>query len=291
MFAGFTTTRITTSSIEIFLRYGGSGPPVLLLHGYPQTHVMWHLVAPQLTEYFTVVAPDLRGYGDSAKPVGDPEHLQYAKRTMAADQVEVMERLGFKRFAVVGHDRGARVGHRMALDYPERVSHFAALDIVPTHHMYTTFNREVATAYYHWFFLIQPFDVPEHLIGADPQYYLRRSLGGWGGGFSFFAPEALDEYERCFCDPATIHATCEDYRAAASIDLQHDDADRDRRIDCPMLVLWGADSVVGKHYAVVDVWRRYAEHVQGQALPGGHFLAEEQPDDVAQALRRFLRQG
>jgi haloacetate dehalogenase len=288
MLDGFARTRIETASVTIQVAHGGEGPPVLLLHGYPQTHVMWHLVAPVLAERFTVIATDLRGYGDSDKPTGDPEHRRYARRTMANDQVEVMSALGFDRFAVVGHDRGGRVGHRMALDHPDRVTCLAVLDIVPTHHVFATVDQFMATKYYHWFFLAQPFDLPERLIGADPLHYLHRKIGGWGTGLDVFAPAALAEYERCF-DTATIHASCEDYRAAATIDLEHDAADRDRPLEMPVLALWGERGVVHQAYDVLDVWRGSARHVRGGPIAAGHYLAEERPTETASALSAFLR--
>jgi haloacetate dehalogenase len=288
MFEGFETERIRTSGAEIHLRMAGDGPPVLLLHGYPQNHVMWHKLAPALAERFTVVAADLRGYGRSAKPPGGPDHEAYSKRAMARDQVEVMAELGFERFAVVGHDRGARVTHRMALDHPERVVKAAVLDIAPTYTMYQRANRDFATAYYHWFFLIQPFDLPERLIGGDPDYYLERKIGQWSKTDGCFTPEAVAEYQRCFRDPATIHATCEDYRAAAGIDLEHDEADLERKIACPLLVLWGREGVIERSYDVLAVWRERADDVRGQALPCGHFLAEEAPEDTLAALEAFL---
>lgn len=289
MFEGFERSLVETREAEINLVRGGSGPPVLLLHGYPQTHAMWHRVAPLLAGSFTVVAADLRGYGDSSKPEGDPDHARYSKRAMAADMVEVMDSLGFGSFAVIGHDRGARVGHRMALDHPERVTKLAALDIVPTRHVFETVGKKLATAYYHWFFFIQPYDLPERMIGADPSYYLRKKLGGWGTSLEAFAPEALAEYERCF-DHHTIHASCEDYRAAASIDLVHDEADRDesRKIVCPLLALWGGRGVMEKIYDVEAVWREYASDVRGKPLDAGHYLAEERPEETVQELRSFL---
>ncbi|MEM8534769.1 MAG: alpha/beta hydrolase [Chloroflexota bacterium] len=287
MFVGFTNTQITTSSATINLVYGGSGPPVLLLHGYPQTHVMWHRVALRLAEHFTVVAADLRGYGDSSKPHGGDGHVNYSKRAMAQDQAEVMQELGFKRFAVVGHDRGARVSHRLALDYPDRVQRLVVLDIVPTYHIYTNVNRDLAASYYHWFFLIQPYDLPERLIGADPIYYLRKKMGMWLG-IDFIAPEALAEYERCFNNPDMIHASCEDYRAAATVDLLHDEADRQRKLDCPLLALWGEKGTMHRVYQPLEVWREYAHDVQGQAMPTGHFIAEEAPEETVQALVAFL---
>ncbi len=291
MFETFERVRVEAGDAEINLVRGGEGPPVLLLHGYPQTHSMWHAVAPRLAEDFTVVATDLRGYGDSSKPFGSEDHATYSKRAMATDQVRVMESLGFPAFAVVGHDRGGRVGHRMALDHPDRVTRLAVLDIVPTRHVYATVGRELATAYYHWFFFIQPYDLPETLIGADPGYYLRKKLGGWGTGLDAFAPEAFAEYERCFSDPATIHASCEDYRAAASIDLVHDDADRDegRKVACPLLALWGDRGAMGRLYDVENVWREYAADVLGGPIDAGHFLAEERPDETAKNLATFLR--
>ena len=288
MFEGFDRVRIETQGATISAVYGGEGPPVLLLHGYPQTLAMWHLAAPLLAESFTVVAADLRGYGDSSKPDGGRDHSGYSKRTMATDQVEVMRRLGFDSFAVVGHDRGGRVAHRMALDHPQKITQFAVLDIVPTHWVFATANKELATYYYHWFFLIQPYDLPEHLVGADPDHYLRRTLGGWGTGTDLFTPEAYAEYERCFRDPETIHAMCEDYRAAATIDLEHDEADRDRKVGCPLLALWGESGVVEKLYDVPGVWREYASDVRGRALPAGHFLAEERPEETARELISFL---
>jgi haloacetate dehalogenase len=289
MFEGFERVRVETKEVTIDGVRGGDGPPVLLLHGYPQTHAMWHLVAPLLAEYFTVIATDLRGYGDSSKPEDGTDHAGYSKRAMAADQVAVMRELGFDSFAIVGHDRGGRVAHRMALDYPETVTKLTVLDIVPTYHVFATADRELATYYYHWFFLIQSYDLPEHLIGADPDYYLRSSLGGWGTGIDLFAPEAYAEYERCFRDPETIHASCEDYRAAATIDLAHDEADRNRKVESPLLALWGERGVLERLYDVLEVWREYASDVRGRALPAGHFLAEERPEETAEELASFLR--
>ncbi|MDP8925920.1 MAG: alpha/beta hydrolase [Actinomycetota bacterium] len=288
MFEGFERIQIETRGATINAVRGGEGPPVLLLHGYPQTLAMWHLIAPRLTASFTVVATDLRGYGDSSKPEGREEHVGYSKRAMAADQVEVMRTLGFDSFAAVGHDRGGRVAHRMALDHPQSVTRLAVLDIVPTRHVFETADKELAMAYYHWFFLSQPYDLPERLIGADPDYYLRKKLGGWGTGFDSFASEAYAEYERCFRDPRTIHASCEDYRAAATIDLEHDGVDRDRKVGCPLLALWGEQGVVERLYDVLGVWRGYASEVRGRALPCGHYLAEERPEETAEELVTFL---
>jgi haloacetate dehalogenase len=290
MFEGFTRIQLATSGARINLAYAGSGPPVLLLHGYPQTMAMWHQVAPRLAEHYTVVVADLRGYGDSSKPAGGDDFRGYSKREMAHDQIDIMQQLGFARFALVGHDRGGRVGHRMALDAPAAVSHLAVLDIVPTYHVYTTIDQMMATAYYHWFFFIQPFDLPEHLINSDPIYFLHHTLGGWGSSLAAFAPEALAEYERCFI-PDMIHASCDDYRAGASIDMQHDAADRDRRIECPLLALWGSRGWVGKQYDALAVWQDYARDVRGQALDAGHFLVEERPEETVAALRAFLQEA
>ena len=289
MFEGFERERIQTSETELELVRWGEGPPVLLLHGYPQTHAMWHLLAPRLAEDFTVVAADLRGYGDSSKPFGEEDHSTYSKRAMAGDQAAVMESLGFDSFAVVGHDRGGRVAHRMALDFPDRVTKLAVLDIVPTRHIFETVGKELATAYYHWFFYIQPYDLPETLIGGNPSYYLRKKLGGWGTSLETFTQEALAEYERCF-DTATIHASCEDYRAAASIDLTHDGKDQDEghKVECPLLALWGGRGVMERLYDVEAVWREYATDVRGKPLDAGHFLAEERPRKTMLELKEFL---
>jgi haloacetate dehalogenase len=287
---GFEPRRISTAGAEINLVIGGHGPPLLLLHGYPQTHAMWHRIAPRLAEHFTVVCTDLRGYGDSAKPPGEADHRTYAKRAMARDQVEVMDALGFKRFALAGHDRGGRVAHRLVRDHPERALRLALLDISPTATMYAKTDKAFATAYYHWFFLIQPYDLPERLIGADPAYYLRRKLGGWGSaGLSIFDPRAYAEYERCFLDPAMIHASCEDYRASATIDLEHDAADAARKIDCPLLVLWGTKGVVHSLFDPIADWSSVANDVRGRALASGHYLAEEVPDETYAELVAFLR--
>jgi haloacetate dehalogenase len=283
MFEGFTRTTIETGETTIRVCHGGSGPPLLLLHGHPQTHAMWHLVAPRLAQDFTVVAPDLRGYGDSGKPPTTPDHAPYAKRAMARDHVAVMHQLGFERFAVAGHDRGGRCAYRLALDHPERVRQLAVLDIVPTSEALRRADMAFALTYWHWFFLAQPADLPERLIQADPDaFYLRR-------GGHLFAPEALAEYRRCFHDPATIHAMCEDYRAGATIDFALDEADRGtRRLTCPVLVLWGRRGQLESAYDVLAVWRDWADDVRGRALDCGHYLPEEAPDETYAELYRFF---
>ena len=288
LFPGFTTRHVATAGARIHCEVGGSGPPLLLLHGYPQTHAMWHRIAPRLAERYTVVCSDLRGYGDSSKPDGGEGHVAYSKREMAKDQVEAMQALGFARFKLVGHDRGGRVAHRLCLDHPQAVERVAVLDISPTRLMYASSDMGFATAYYHWFFLIQPFDLPERLIGSDPVYYLRRKLGGLSSGLGVFDRRALAEYERCFADPATIHATCEDYRAAASIDLEHDAADAHARVQCPLLALWGEKGVVHRFFDPIADWKSVARDVRGKALASGHYLAEEVPEATLAALQAFF---
>jgi haloacetate dehalogenase len=288
MLDAFVSMQIQTKGASISVLKKGEGYPLLMLHGYPQTSAMWHKIAPRLAEAYTVVLADLRGYGDSSKPQGEPDHSNYSKRAMAQDMVTVMSKLGYEEFYVVGHDRGARVTHRMALDHSQRVKKAAVLDIIPTYKLYMTTDKEVATAYYHWFFLIQAFDYPEQMITAQPEYYLQRHFKQLAGDPSIFTSDAMAEYIRCFRDPACIHATCEDYRAAASIDLQHDEADMQYKIQCPLLALWGGNGFIGRKYDVLETWRERADNVQGHAISAGHHLAEEAPEETYQALRAFL---
>ncbi len=294
LFPGFSAEKRIANGVRLHVCHtvGQSGrQPLLLLHGFPQTHVMWHKVAPKLAQHFTLVIPDLRGYGDSDKPGGPPDHSAYSKRAMALDVIELMRGLGFESFFVCGHDRGARVAHRLALDHPRAVRRLMLLDISPTLTMYERTTMEFARLYYHWFFLIQPEPLPEKLIGADPIFYLRRKIGAWGSGATdFFDPRALAEYERCFNDPAAIHAMCEDYRAAATIDLEHDRADADRRIECPLRVLWGEYGVVHKLFTPLADWQAKARGtVNGRTTPSGHYIAEQVPDLLRDDMLEFFR--
>ena len=291
LFPGFTMRDVDVEGVKIHAAVGPrrDGPAVLLLHGYPQTHAIWHKTAPRLAERFNVVAADLRGYGDSAKPATAADHAPYSKRAMAADQVGLMRAIGHATFHMVGHDRGGRVGHRLAVDHPAAVRSLTVLDIAPTLAMYEQTSEDFARAYWHWFFLILPAPVPEKMIGADPAYLLRAKMGQGRAGLTPFAPEAFAEYERCFT-PEMVHASCEDYRAAAAIDLEHDRADRvaGRKVECPVLALWGAHGVVERCFAPMDEWRRVADDVRGRALPAGHYLPEEVPELVVEELERFL---
>ena len=277
-------------TITINAIVGGSGPPLLLLHGHPQTHVIWHRVAPRLAKHFTVVACDLRGYGESSKPQGAPDHANYSKRAMAADMVAVMQSLGFATFRVLAHDRGARVAHRLALDHPQAVERMALLDIAPTLAMYEQTSDTFARAYWHWFFLIQPPPLPERLIEADPAAYVRDVMGKRSAGLAPFDPRALAEYQRCLALPGAAHGICEDYRAAATIDLEHDRVDRDagNRLALPLMVLWGEQGVVGRCFDPLAEWQRVAADVQGGALPCGHYIAEEAPDMLLEHVLPFL---
>ena len=288
LFPGFERKQVDVSGASINLVHGGAGPAVLLLHGYPQTHCIWHRIAPLLAKKYTVVAADLRGYGDSSKPAGLPDHSNYSKRAMALDQVEAMQALGHSEFHLVGHDRGGRVAHRLALDHPQRVKKLAVLDISPTRTMLAHTDCAFAKAYFHWFFLIQPAPFPETLIGADPGFFMRYQMGRRHGGLQVFDAAAMAEYLRCFSDPATIHATCEDYRAAEAIDLEHDAADETKKIECPMLALWGRHGVIEQQFDCLADWRAVARDVRGEALDCGHYLPEERPEEVARHLENFL---
>ncbi len=287
MFEGFELSMIETAEVVIRVRHGGNGPPLLLLHGHPQTHAMWHKIAPRLARDFTVVAADLRGYGESSKPASTPDHAAYSKRAMARDQIEVMRKLGFEKFSVAGHDRGARCAYRMALDHPERVGKLAVLDIIPTGEAFRRADMEFGLKFWGWFFLAQPFPLPERLIGADPDfYYIHRR---WSELPAYFDQEAFADYRRAFHNPETIHAFCEDYRAGASIDFAQDEEDRGKkRINCPVLALWSGRDELEKWYDVLAIWRDWAEDVRGRALDCGHYLAEELPDETYAELHAFF---
>ena len=293
MFEDFTSAQIETPETMINLVYGGSGEPVLLLHGYPQTHVMWHKVAPMLAERYTVVAPDLRGYGDSGKPVVGDDPERYSKRRTGQDQLEVMSTLGHRSFHVVGHDRGARVGHRMALDAPERVRSFTTLDVAPSQAAFEAMDSSLAFAWFHWHLMRQPEPFPETLIGGNPKFYLDFLLERWTAVEGAITEEAYAEYLRCFSNPETIRASCADYRAI-DVDLAHDEADRGRKLTCPVLALWGGNMTkrpgwqTGRGLDMLRVWQERAENVQGRAIDCGHFLAEESPEETASEILKFL---
>jgi len=289
----FKEQRVSVKVTELYalVRPNPNKPALLLLHGYPQTHVMWHKVAPLLASDFALVLPDLRGYGDSAKPPSLPDAQNQSKRAMAQDMVELMDSLGYGTFHLAGHDRGARVAHRLCLDHPGNVLSACLMDIAPTRTTYALTNRAMATAYFHWFLLIQSAPLPERLISADPQFWLRGCLARWSmGDERAFAPEAVAEYVRCFADPETIRASCDDYRAAAGIDLRHDEADAQRRITAPLLILWGAKGFVGTNYDLMSIWRDKATDLRGAAIACGHFLPEEAPSALVEQLRPFLLQ-
>jgi haloacetate dehalogenase len=299
LFPGFDARTFDTGEAEIFARIGGKGPPLLMLHGYPQCHVMWHRIAAALAESFTCVIADLRGYGASSVPASRPDHEPYSKRAMARDMVAVMAQLGFDRFALAGHDRGGRVGYRLALDHGERVSRLAVLDIVPTHAMWHDFTVRLAMKTYHWLFLAQPEPLPETLIGAVPDYYLDTTIASWtkDNSLAAFDLATLDRYRQLFRDPARLHAACEDYRAGQSFDLAADEADvaAGRRIACPVFVLWGKAGIPGGSNGGEDgplaTWRNWAGNVDGAAIDAGHFVCEENPQATLAALLPFLRQG
>ena len=290
MLKNFISKKIKTTDALINTKIGGTGPPILLMHGYPQTHLMWHKIAPQLSKKFTVIVTDLRGYGDSSKPKTDNSHIVYSKKRMALDQVEVMKALGFEKFYAVGHDRGARVLHRMMIDNQNSVKKAVFMDIVPTLTMYNTADKNFAYNYYHWFFLTQPYDFPERLIGSDPEYYLRKKIKAWGKNKDFIPKEVFNEYLRCFSKKETIHASCEDYRASFTIDLEHDKNDYGNKIKNPIYVMWGEYGFVGNNYNVIDVWKEYATDVKGRGLPCGHYIPEESPDETLEFLLEFLNE-
>jgi len=282
--------RMDVNGLHLAVRVAGQGPALLLLHGHPQTHVIWHKLWPTLTQRFTCVAADLRGYGDSDKPPASPDHAAYSKRTMAADMVALMQGLGLSRFAVLAHDRGARVAHRLGLDYPDAVVRMMLLDIAPTLDMYEGTTRAFAQAYFHWFWLTQPVPLPERMIEADPVFYVRAIMGGRPGGLAHFAPEALAEYERCANLPGWATGVCEDYRASATIDLDHDRASRAAglRLRMPVRALWGKRGAVGRNFDVLGLWRQVADRVDGRALDAAHYLPEEAADALRQEAMAFF---
>jgi len=290
-FPGFETGRFASSGAQIHYRRAGAGEPVLLLHGYPQTHACWHAVAPALARHYTVVCADLRGYGDSSKPAGLTDHSNYSKRAMAQDMVELMASLGFERFHLVGHDRGGRVGHRLAADHPQRVHSLTVLDISPTLLMFERTDMEFARAYYHWFLMLQPPPLPEQMLAGKVPFNVLGRIGRDEPDLSKFDEEAVSEYVRCFADPAAIHASCEDYRAAGTIDLEHDRADRaaGRKLPMPMMALWGAQGVVGNMFDCLADWQAVSHNAIGRALPCGHFVPEEAPQETLAEIERFLQ--
>ena len=290
MFEGFTPQDIQGQAGAIHTLRGGQGAPLLLLHGHPQTHVMWHRVATDLARHFTVVLMDLRGYGDSVRPAADSAHMAYSKRAMAQDAMVVMRHHGFERFQVLAHDRGARVAHRLAADHPQAVQCMLLLDVAPTLAMYENTTEGFARAYWHWFFLIQPPPLPEALIAADPVRYIRSVMGKRHAGLAAFAPEAMAEYERCVQIPGSAESICEDYRASAGIDLDHDRADvaAGRRLDQPLRVLWGEHGAVGQNFDVLALWRERADEVSGRALSCGHYIAEEAPALLLEEALEFF---
>ncbi|MFM0737189.1 alpha/beta hydrolase [Paraburkholderia xenovorans] len=290
MFAGFTDASTQVDGIHLHAIRGGAGPALLLLHGHPQTHAIWHKVAPRLAQDFTVIAADLRGYGDSGKPQGAPDHSNYSKRRMAEDQVALMRAHGFEQFAVIAHDRGGRVAARMALDHPQAVTKLVTLDVAPTLAMYEQTSFAFARAYWHWFFLVRPAPFPETLINADPDLYLKQTIGARSAGLAPFTEAAYAEYLRCLSDPATAHGICEDYRASVTIDLEHDRESlaEARKIDCEFLALWGAQGVIEQCFEPLVEWRRWATRVSGEALPCGHYIPEEAPELLLDRVLPFL---
>ena len=291
MYRAFTQKRIHANGVEIHALIGGSGPPLLLLHGYPQSHLIWHRVAPELAKTFTVIVTDLRGYGLSAKPPGLPDHSNYSKREMARDQVEVMHQLGFDSFHLCGHDRGGRVAHRLTMDHPQAVKRLMLLDISPTLTMYEQTNMDFARSYWWWFWLIQPTPFPESMVAGAPETFLKKKIGWGHAGLKPFTDETYAAYLSYVSDPATMHAMCEDYRAAASIDLEHDRVDRaaGRTITCPVNVLWGEFGVVNRCFKPLDDWRAVADDVRGRTVPCGHYIPEEVPEALLAEMLVFFR--
>ncbi|HYM01642.1 MAG TPA: alpha/beta hydrolase [Stellaceae bacterium] len=290
MFENFIERRVSLAESEIHLRIGGEGPPLLLLHGFPQTHVAWHRVAPILMRRFTLVLPDLRGYGASRGPAPDPKHLGYSKRAMANDMAQLMTALGHRRFFLAGHDRGARVGFRLCLDHADRILRFAPIDIVPTLDVWETMNADRALASYHWQFLAVPAPVPERMISADPEFYIRHLLDRWAGNRAALEPRAVADYVDQFRNPSVVSAACEDYRAGATVDRAQDAEDRQkgRKIACPVLVLWGRGYLSSKTSSPLAIWQKWADDVREIALDCGHFVAEEVPETCAAALIEFF---
>lgn len=288
MFKNFKQDVIEVNGVNINYKIGGKGEPLLLLHGYPQSHVLWRKIAPLFAENYTVICSDLRGYGDSDKPQSDKKHLTYSKKTMGLDQNELMKKLGFNEYFLVGHDRGGRVAHRMAIDFKENIKKISVLDIVPTSHVFKNTNAILAKRYYHWFFLIQSYPLPETMIGNDPEYYIRSKLQMWGANNEYLTEEIIQEYLRCFTTE-TIQASCEDYRAGASIDLVHHEEDFDKKISCPLQVLWGSKAFVEELYDPIKVWKEWALNVEGQSIDCGHFLPEESPVETYNAIINFFK--
>jgi haloacetate dehalogenase len=288
MFKNFKQDIIEVNGVNINYKIGGKGEPLLLLHGYPQSHVLWRKIAPLFAENYTVICSDLRGYGDSDKPQSDKTHLAYSKKTMGLDQNELMKKLGFNEYFLVGHDRGGRVAHRMAIDFKENIKKVSVLDIVPTSHVFKNTNAILAKRYYHWFFLIQSYPHPETMIGNDPEYFIRSKLQMWGANNEYLTEEIIQEYLRCFTVD-TIHASCEDYRAGASIDLVHHEEDFDKKISCPLQVLWGSKAFVEELYDPIKVWKEWALNVEGQSIDCGHFLPEESPIETYNAIINFFK--
>ena len=288
MFKNFKQDVIEVNGVNINYKIGGKGEPLLLLHGYPQSHVLWRKIAPLFAENYTVICSDLRGYGDSDKPQSDKKHLTYSKKTMGLDQNELMKKLGFKEYFLVGHDRGGRVAHRMAIDFKENIKKISVLDIVPTSHVFKNTNAILAKRYYHWFFLIQSYPHPETMIGNDPEYFIRSKLQMWGANNEYLTEDIIQEYLRCFTTE-TIQASCEDYRAGASIDLVHHEEDFDKKISCPLQVLWGSKAFVEELYDPIKVWKEWALNVEGQSIDCGHFLPEESPVETYNAIINFFK--